>query len=222
MSVGILVDIGTSLTKFASATFSIDLDVTMDEVHEWQNDVTTNPVETGSPITDHIQSMPDKITITGMISDSGISDAVIKEFSNVDSSEFLTRVQTAFDLLYKLKDERKLVTVYTKYKVYTDMAVSSLSIPRNSTIGDSINFTAEFMKVRLVNTQTVDMPKAISAKKTAKTGKSVQRKTEAKKDNGKVATPDLTKSQSSSVLKSVSENGVKSVLTSITKLTGVN
>ena len=201
MSVGILVDIGKSLTSFKNDVISIDLDVTMDESHEWQNDVTTNPVETGSPIADHIQIMPDKLRITGMISDSSISDAVIKQFSGIDGTQFLTRVQTAFDVLRKLKEDRKLITVYTKFKVYTDMALTSLSIPRNNQTGDSIQFSVEFVHVRIVNTQTIDMPKGVNPKKTAKTGKSVQTKTALTDKSG--AKKDKTVTQSKSVLSGI-------------------
>lgn len=205
MSVGILIDIGKSLTKFNSDVISIDLDVTMDEAHEWQNDVTTNPVENGSPIADHIQSMPDKLRITGMISDSSISDAVIKQFSGIDGTQFLTRVQTAFDVLRKLKEDRKLITVYTKYKVYTDMAITSLSIPRNNQTGDSIQFSIEFVHVRIVNTQTTMMA-SVNPKKTAKTGKSVQTKTAPTDKSG--AKPATVVVQDSSIALTTGTNTV--------------
>lgn len=178
MSVGILIDVGQSLTKFTKDLISVDLDVTMDEVHEWTNEVTTNPVEIGAPISDHIQELPDKIRITGMISDSAISDNVIREFSKVDDSQFLTRCQTTFDLLRGLVKNKELVMVYTRYKLYHDMALVSINLPRNNTTGDAINFTAEFMRVRIVSTQSVDIPKGISRKKTAKIDKPTQRKTE--------------------------------------------
>lgn len=207
MSVGILVDIGKSLTSFSNTVVSIDLDVTMDESHEWQNDVTTNPVETGSPITDHIQLMPDKLRITGMISDSSISDAVIKQFSGIDNSQFLTRVQTAFDVLRKLKEDRLLITVYTKFKVYTDMALTSLSIPRNNQTGDSLQFNIEFVHVRIVSTQTIDMPKGVNPKKTAKTGKSVQTKTAPTDKSGAKAAAPVPVVQSQGLLSSITGIG---------------
>ena len=184
MSIGILVDVGQSLTKFTSELVSIDLDVTNDEIHEWTNEVTTNPVEIGAPISDHIQELPDKIRITGMISDSAISDNVIRQFSNIDDSQFLTRSQTTFDLLRNLIKDKKLVTVYTRYKTYTDMALVSINLPRNNTTGDAINFTAEFMHVRIVSTQSVDIPKGISKKKTAKVDKATQKKTEPTSKGG--------------------------------------
>ena len=217
MSVGILVDIGKSLTSFNNTVVSIDLDVTMDEAHEWQNDVTTNPVEIGSPIADHIQLMPDKLRITGMISDSSISDAVIKQFSGIDNSQFLTRVQTAFDVLRKLKDDRKLITVYTKFKVYTDMALTSLSIPRNNQTGDSIQFSIEFMHVRMVSTQTVDMPKGVNPKPKTKASKSLDTKTKATDKSGAKATKTVTTTQSKSVTDKSGAKATKTVTTTQSK-----
>ena len=200
MSVGILIDVGQSLTTFVSELVSIDLDVTSDEFHEWTNEVTNNPVETGSPIADHIQDMPDKVRITGMISDSAISDNVIRQFSEIDDTQFLTRSQTTFDLLRNMIKDKKLVTVYTRYKTYTDMALVSLSIPRNNTTGDAVNFTAEFVHVRIVSTQTVEIPKGVSPKKTAKIDKKTQQKAEPTTKGGDKAVKPVTNAKVTSVL----------------------
>lgn len=169
MSVGLLIDIGKSLTLIQSDIISIDLDVTMDESHEWLNDVVTSPVEVGSPISDHIQPQPDKLTITGMIGNSSISDSVISQLSSIDGAGFETRTQTTFDLLRALMESRKLVTVYTRYRIYTDMALASINIPRSAGVGDAINFTAQFTHVRLVSNKSVTVP-GISRNKYAKAG----------------------------------------------------
>ena len=70
MSFGILVDIGQSYNSIESDLVSLDLDVTQDEIHEWNNEVTQYPVEIGSPISDHIQLNPDNLTISGLITNS--------------------------------------------------------------------------------------------------------------------------------------------------------
>lgn len=195
MSIGILIDVGKSLTSFDNGLISIDLDVTMDEAHEWTNDVTTSPVEIGSPISDHIQELPDRLNITGMISDAAISESILSQLQTassggVDSSSYITRVQTTFDLLRAMIKWKKLVTVYTRYKIYPDMALSSVNIPRSAGIGEAINFTAQFVHVRLVESQTVDVPPGISKKSDAKSGAGTQKKTQVQKKGGAVqATP---------------------------------
>jgi len=190
MSIGILIDIGQSITSVYSEVISLDLDVTQDETHEWSNDVTQFPVEIGSQITDHIQPMPDKLTISGMITNSAIG---VKALSDLDGGD--DRVQTAFDLLLKLKEDRVLLTVYTKHKIYTDMALKSVSLPRDASIGDSIKFKMEFVNVRLVDTQTVNVPDGISKKLDKKTGDDVKKKTEPPKAAGKVEPKTVEKSK---------------------------
>ncbi|MDP1683118.1 MAG: hypothetical protein Q8L39_15270 [Burkholderiales bacterium] len=209
MTIGLLIDVGRSLTSFKGEIISIDLDVTFDESHEWLNDVVTSPVEVGSPISDHIQPQPDKLTISGMIGNSSISDSVIAQLSKIDESSFETRTQTTFDLLRALMESRKLVTVYTRYRIYTDMALASINIPRSAGVGDAINFTAQFTHVRIVETQTVTVP-GISNKKGAKAGGkggSTARKTDEQATGGK---KDAIKPPTSVIRSILDGVGVKS------------
>ena len=199
MSIGILYDVGRSndfvLQEDAQGNlFSLDLDVTQDEAHEWSNDVTQFPVEIGSPITDHIQPQPDKVSMSGIISNSAIGEVALNKINNGDDL-----VQNAFDLLRKLMDDRILVTVYTRYKVYTDMALKSCNIPRDAGIGDSIKFKLEFVNVRMVNTQTVDVPAGISKKLDKKSGDSVKKKTEPQAVGGKKDTRPVYQSDKSGI-----------------------
>lgn len=208
MSVGLLIDVGKSLTLIQSALISVDLDVTLDESHEWLNDVVTSPVEVGSPISDHIQPQPDKLTITGMISDSPISDSVITQLSTIGESSFGTRTQTTFDLLRELMAARKLVTVYTRYRIYTDMALASINIPRSAGIGEAIQFTAQFTHVRLVEVQTVDVPAGISRSKSGKAGgrnSAIAHKTEEAVDSGKKDLKPANQSLAKSILSNLGE-----------------
>lgn len=199
MTIGILFDVGKS-NDFVTQTdangnlFSLDLDVTQDEIHEWDNEVTQYPVEIGSQITDHIQPMPDRITISGIISNSSIGEVALGKINNGDDL-----VQDAFDLLRKLMDDRILLTVYTRYKVYTDMALKSCNIPADAAIGDSIKFKMEFVNVRLVNTQTIDVPDGISKKLDKKEGGragSIAKKTEPQQAAGKTEPKEVERPSS--------------------------
>lgn len=192
MTVGILVDFGKAIAAVKSSLISIDLDVNLEETHEWTNDVTSNPVERGVQITDHIRPLSDKVSITGMISNSGISEDALQAIEN----EF-DMVESTFDLLHKIKEDGKLVTVYTKYAIYEDMAIQSISIPRSSALGDSINFSMQFIAVRIVDTKTVDVPRGISRKLDKKEGgekSPVAKKTEPQKHAGATATKEPEKS----------------------------
>lgn len=191
MSFGILVDIGQSYNSIESDLVSLDLDVTQDEIHEWNNEVTQYPVEIGSPISDHIQLNPDNLTISGLITNSAIGESALSELAGGDD-----RTQTAFDVLLELRNNRQLVTVYTKHKIYTDMAIKSVNLPRDAAIGDALKFKIEFINVRLVETQTTEVPDGISKKLDKKSGDDVKKKTEPPTNNGKTEPKTVEKPSS--------------------------
>lgn len=184
-AMGIIFDPMTPNIRVAS----VDFDALLEENHEWSNEVSTSPVENGSPVADHIIPNPDKFRCTAMISDSSI-------FGFTDgSTESLT--QSTFNLLRQLHLNREPITVFTKYFQYDDMAISSIGIPRSGVNGDSLQFSLEFVNLRIVNTQTTKVPEGISKKLDKKSTPAVQKKTDPQKTTGaKQATPAAEKSTS--------------------------
>lgn len=111
-------------------------------------------------------------SITGSI---GISDAG-------------SRTQPVFDLLYTLIKKREPIVVYTKHAVYSDMVLTAVNIPRTPSVGEAIEFNAEFIHIRKVATRLVDVPKGIGARQA---GNGVGKKTQPQKYKGKTETEDL-------------------------------
>jgi hypothetical protein len=174
--------------KFGNDYGNIELDANLEETHEWAADATTNPVEQGVPITDHVIEQPDKFRIRGFISDSPVtaSPAILGIVGKTDSS---SRTQEIFDLLRQLIKAREVMTVYSKHYTYTDMVMTNVTVPRTPADGQAIEFTADFLHIRTVETQTVVVPKGISAKRSAKAGGSkgsASKKAAPTKDAGKV------------------------------------
>lgn len=208
-ALGVLIDNTKSRTSITSDVVSIDFDVLIDESHEWTSDVTTNEVEEGSDIADHIRNQPDRVSFTGQISNANLYPEVTSASSEsatgqVDSAGGNDRIQTTFDLLRKLHETRQVVTVYTKHRTYTDMALTSCNIPRNASIGDSLQFTLQFTKIRIVSTQTVLVPPGISAKRSAKEGganSATSKKAATQKDASKVQ--NKTPERRTSVLRGI-------------------
>lgn len=141
---------------------------TVDQItHEWNRDVTKNPVENGSPIGDHIIRQPKGITITGMISNAPIA-GVLTQISNAITSGFDAedRVAAAFKLLDQLYKSDELVTIYTKYHSYVDMLITNIQIPERPENGEAIVFTIEAVHVRIVETATTNLPPGVGIRKT--------------------------------------------------------
>jgi len=214
MSLGLIYDPRKSPTSITNDIITIDLDVMSDEAHEWSNDVTENPVELGAPVSDHIQPKADKLSITGLITNAPIDPDVAAQFpGTIDGGLFSARLQTHFDFLRSLTNFRAPMTVYTRYKVYTDMALLSCSISRSTGTGEALPFTLQFTHIRLVQTQTVDVPPGISRKMDKKADASTSKKTQPEAKGGKTDAKEVTKEkQKSTLLKSIGSSVTGSLL----------
>jgi hypothetical protein len=207
MTTGIFFSGSAFKTKFGNDFGNVELDANLDESHDWAAEATQNPLEFGSPISDHVIEQADKLTLQCFVSDNPIGAGLSKTTG--------IRLQEVFDLLYFLIKKKETVTVYTRYKIYLDMVLTSISIPRNASIGEALEFTCNFLNIRKVETQTVDVPPGISAKKTAKAGGqngSIAKKTEPTKNTGKKQAQINQNEKLTSTLSRLTDRGVDSLL----------
>lgn len=164
-------------TAFGNDYGNIELDAALDENHEWSAEATSNPVEVGAPVTDHVIDQSDKLKIKGFVTDTPLTAS--------QSVGQISRSQEVFDLLYELIKLKEPMTVYTKHKIYDDMVMTNVTIPRTAGVGEAIEFSAEFINIRKVATQMVDVPDGINPKKDKKADAATGKKTEPQKDGGK-------------------------------------
>ena len=149
----------------------IVLDASLDENHEFVNDITEYAVESGSNISDHIRKRPEKVTISGVVTNSPVP-LTLADIADIYSSDNSRRSDVAFNNLMRLagydypgqattdiKAQGEPVTfdVVTGLVAYTDMAISRLSIPRSSSTGDALKFTIELQKIRRVTTEVTEI-----------------------------------------------------------------
>lgn len=172
---------------------NIEFDAVLAENHSWSADATTNPVETGSPITDHVIEQADTLTIAGFVSDASIS--LSSNFTQFSGAQPKTKV--AFDALRETIKAKKTVSVYTKFKVYTDMIITKIDIPRVPENGGSIEFSIDFLNIRMVSTQLVDIPKGIG---TSQTDSSTTKKASTQANAGTKSATTTTATKPSSVI----------------------
>lgn len=180
-------------TKFGNQYGNIELDASLDESHEWSAEATSSPVEEGAPITDHVIDQADKLRIKGFVTDTPLTISQSVQ-GVVNSGQVGNRTQSVFDLLHQLIKLKEPMTVYTKHRIYDNMVLTNITIPRVAGVGEAIEFSAEFINIRKVSTQMVDVPKGINPKKTA--SKSAAIKTDPKKDGGKKQAQTVEKQSS--------------------------
>lgn len=125
---------------------AIELDLTIDEMHQRNAEVSDFPIESGGQIQDHISNGPRKLTITGFITDTPV------EFGFALSS----RVQDAFDALEELYDSRTPFDVVSGLKSYKNMCFESLDMPRKRE--GALQFTATLKQLTVVSSEYVAIP----------------------------------------------------------------
>lgn len=170
--------------ELSNHLINIEFDVITTERHKWGASITSNPVEDGSFVADHVGLTPDSLDITAVISNASLErwkGEFLEKLFNIFDGE--SNIQKAFDQLRKLLESRQPVVIYTRYRCYTDMVLTSLSIPRTKDSGDAIEFDASFTHIKRVSTLIVDAADAgIYPEKTE--SESTKRKSESPKNKG--------------------------------------
>jgi hypothetical protein len=149
-------------------------DCVMSINHNFVNDITEQPVETGESFTDHIQNKNKTFTISGRYNPYNLTAYA---GDNIEQSR--DRLQQAYNFLVGLRDNRSIVTLVSKWASYPDCAVSSLDININPDNSNVLEFSINFTQIRrsfttqtnIVQVQTVAPPKKDDASKNKNEGR---------------------------------------------------
>lgn len=134
----------------------LELDASISEQHGFESEVTEHPVEEGADIADHVRARPIVVTIEGVVSDAPIGPVATRRTANALPSD------DALAKLLAIRDAREPVTIQTTLgnkspnevgKVYQNMVLTSLSIPRDSATGFALRFSATFTQIQLVTNE---------------------------------------------------------------------
>lgn len=143
-------------TKKQLKIAQIEVDVSVQETHETDCDITENPVESGANITDHIQVKPAKLTIEGLV-----SDTPIKFLQGIRSLFDDNRSRKTYEELLTIQESREPIDVVTGLKQYSNMVLKTLTVPRSADTGKALRFTAIFQEIRIVESSSISV--AVSA-----------------------------------------------------------
>lgn len=114
----------------------VSFDTMVEENHQFTSRATYFPVESGTIVSDHIINEPDIITLSGLISDTPLN---LFFPSN--------RSVTAFNQLIRIHEQRQVVDIVTGIKVYRNMALTSMNVPRTMKTGQTLTFNLQFQKI---------------------------------------------------------------------------
>lgn len=134
----------------------LELDASVSEEHGFEADVTEHPVEKGANITDHVRQKPRTVRITGIVSNTPLP-SFTAPLANLGAGD---RAVAAWQNLQEIHLSGKLVTVVTSLEEYADMALVSVSVPRDAQRGNVLEFTAVLRQVTTVESESVSAPDA--------------------------------------------------------------
>lgn len=145
---------------------------------------TSHPVESGANISDHAFVEPKEISIEVGVSDCETGNGTFGSGS---------RSLNAFNALMKLQASRQLITVVTRFKVYTNMLITSVSVPDDYTTMNSFKANLMLREIPIVSTSTVKVSERGSeqAQKTGSTNSGTVQATAPKQSVLKQATSML-------------------------------
>ena len=164
---------------------ALTVDTVDREVHDWRNEISDYPVEGKANISDNIKQTPDRLSFTCFISNTPI-EGTIDQVANF-TDRFLNgrkRTQDAYNQLLALKKLRIPVTVATRYRVYENVAIESVSIPREPDDGDALIFDITLKEINIVSTAMTKVPDGIG-RAGAQAGNSAKTRAGVKTDAGK-------------------------------------
>lgn len=124
-------------------------DVWVDERHRRELEVTKNPIEYGSPITDHAFVKARQLTVT-----FGVTNTPMAANDSFGSSD---RVSEAREKLFKFQDNAELLTVITiSGGEYKDCLLAGIGWVTDSTNPHSTIFSLDLEEVKITKTEKTD------------------------------------------------------------------
>lgn len=144
----------------------IQVDVAISETHRRRWDVTREPIETGSQISDNRVKLPEELEMEGVVSDrpTNLFDLITQPLS----------AQDRYLALLDLANENEVFDVVTGLQVYENMTFTAFEVQRNETTGEIVRFRASLQEIRFADAQVtkvvVNIPDAPKAKPTGDLG----------------------------------------------------
>lgn len=158
-------DLETAIFKPQRMLGPVIAQVTVEEQHVDELEITNHPVEQGAAITDHAFKKPAEVIIRCGWSNSG-AQSLITDLTNAlnffESGEIgsFNYVQEVYGQLLTLQEARIPFSIITGKRVYDNMLFRSLIVGTDEKTEHTLFLTAICRQIILVNTEIVPSPTA--------------------------------------------------------------
>lgn len=153
-------------TPFEGGVGFVQLDCSISETHTDSAEITAHPIEDGSITTDHIRKLPVTLEINGLVTRTPITylASLLAKPSTFASAGFIPslpgsdRVDDAYALMQKMMDDGVTMIVITSLRNYSNMAIETLAVTRDSTTGQALNCTIILKEVKKAKALSIELP----------------------------------------------------------------
>lgn len=150
--------------------------------HQHEAEITENPIETGSLVSDHMDVKPKVLTFTGLISEApisiqqatvgnvagsvgGLAGGLLGPATQLATTAGVAalggslmnkpgnRVLDGFRAIEELQAKKIPVTIITGLRAYENMVLTSFTPTESAPTGRSLSFTATFREIRMVSSK---------------------------------------------------------------------
>lgn len=163
----------------AGETKSFISDAVVSVKEQFNNNITSYPVDTRSNISDHVFNQNPSITITGSVSNNPVY-----EYPNNEVGYNENRVDRAHALLKELWYERTPFDVVTEFDLFTNCILKNYSVDFTAASSESLDYTCDIEVIRLAESQTISLT-VVDPSKIGESGKGTS-------DNGADQSSDLS------------------------------
>lgn len=142
----------------------IQLDAVLSESHSTPMRLTTNPIELGADITDHVIIEPIELVLVVEVSDTPLGVAafgaivdLITGLFGTSTTSNLTRSNAAYNALVQLKNAREPIQVQTRLRLYKDMLITNIPITQDKNSSRIASMTINLTEALITESQIVQL-----------------------------------------------------------------
>ena len=155
---------------------TIVFDATLKEEHTFDADVTEHGVEAGSAVNDNVRAKPDTLKLEVLVTDYPLST----KGSGTGGAAELGRANKVLEALHQLRTDGTRVFVQTSVRSYENLVVKTASTSKDKPVSGALRIVINFIEVREVRTETVQVKTVATAKKKTDLGKQATKPTDEK------------------------------------------
>lgn len=142
-----------------SSIGDIEIQATLEEIHNSTVQITEHPVELGAEITDHAFKKPDEVVLRCAWSNSS-PQALLGTVQRLFSGELsgADYVSDVYSQLRELQEARTPFEIVTTTRRYQNMLITALQVTRDQKTGNALVCTATCREVIIVQTKATTLP----------------------------------------------------------------